>query len=106
MYAGRPVLFRPLRRRMQMPHPRREPKGQDEGRWTISGIVNRAFLGWDDGGQRGVQSVDNTQDSTGLLIEGEFGTEGWTSGITLGFDTFYGASDTVSQLDWNGDGVV
>jgi len=83
-----------------------EPTDQDEGRWTISGVVNRALLGWDDGGQRGVSSVDNSQDSTGFLLEGEFGTEGWTSGFTLGFDTYYASSDTVSQLDWDGEGAV
>jgi hypothetical protein len=52
-----------------------EPNDQDEGRWAISGVINRALLTWDDGGQRGTHSVDNAQDSTGFLIEGEFGTE-------------------------------
>jgi hypothetical protein len=89
-----------------------EGKGQDEGEeepkspWTLSGIVNRAFLMWDDG-RRGARLVDNPQDSTGFALEGEFDLgRGWTLGTTFALDTFYASADSVDQIDPNGDGFV
>jgi hypothetical protein len=89
-----------------------EGEGEGEGEdgaqspWTLSGIVNRSFLTWNDG-RRGARLVDNDQDSTGFALEGEFELgRGWTAGLTFGLDTFYASSDTVDQLDPNGDGGV
>jgi hypothetical protein len=70
---------------------------------TISGVLNRAFIVWDDGGDQDVYFVDNAQDGTSLAIEGnaELG-RGWTIGAVLGLDILYASSDEVDQTDATG----
>ena len=77
-----------------------------EAQLVISGIVNRAFLFWDDGEETGVYSVDNPQDSSGFAVETAFAWDGWSAGFVVALDTAYASADTVDQLDRWGDGLV
>jgi hypothetical protein len=83
-----------------------ENENERTSSWTLSGTVTRALLPWSDGGRRGIRIVDNPQDSTGISLAGEFGLgQGWTAGATFSLYAYYASSDTVTQLDWNGDGT-
>jgi hypothetical protein len=87
--------------------PEGEATGGDQGPWKISGTLNRAALFWDDGDESDVYSVDNSQDSSAIEIEGEFDLGGgWTSTLGIVFDIFYASADSVDQLDSNGEGFV
>ena len=97
-----------------------EENGKDEGggngsaeednplsAWSLSGVVNRAMLVWDDGSQVAVNSVDNAQDSSNIELEGEWElSNGWSLAVNWTFDTYYAASDLVSQTDWDGNGLT
>ena len=77
------------------------------GGWSLAGIMNRAMLVWDDGSQVGVDLVHNPQDSSDFELDGEWElSNGWTLGVNVEFDTYYAGGDTVSQTDWNGDGLT
>jgi hypothetical protein len=83
-----------------------EKKADAEPNWVLSGILNRALLLWDDG-EFGITSVDNPQDTTGILLEGnyELGND-WSIGADFGIDASYASADTVDQLDLDGDGAI
>ena len=75
--------------------------------WSFGGIINRALLVWDDGSQVAVNSIDNPQDSSDFELDGEWDlSKDWTLGVNVEFDTYYAGGDTVSQTDWNGDGLT
>ena len=79
-----------------------EPEG-----WRLSGIINRVALGWNDGSQQAVYSVDNPQDSTGFTLEYNRSYDsGWEAGLGARLDTDFAGADTVDQLDSNGTGTV
>ena len=51
---------------------------------TLSAAVNRAILGWNDGGESDAYFVDNAQDGTFIGVEGEIDfAEGWKMGGSL-----------------------
>ncbi len=67
---------------------------------TIEGVVNRAALIWDDGERRDTYIVDNAQDGSNILIEGEGELgDGWKAGLTFGIDFLLPSSDFVDQLN-------
>jgi outer membrane immunogenic protein len=75
--------------------------------WVLSGILNRALLVWDDGDQVAVNSVDNSQDSSAIELNGQFElSKGWSAELTAVLDTMWASSDSVDQIDWNGDNLV
>lgn len=77
---------------------------QQEG-WKFVGTLNRAALYWNDGDQ-GLYVVDNAQDSSGFGFEGYFTLgNGWSIAPSISFDTIWASSDSVDQLDANGDGA-
>jgi len=67
---------------------------------TLEGVVNRAALIWDDGERRDIYIVDNAQDGSSFVIEGEVELDGgWSAGLTLGIDFLLPSSDFVDQLN-------
>jgi Gram-negative porin len=65
---------------------------------TVTWVVNRAAIFWDDGGLRRVNLVDPAIDSTGIAFEGgaKIGN-GWKAGYKFKFDTNLVASDEFNQ---------
>jgi hypothetical protein len=62
---------------------------------------------WDDGSQVAVDSIDNPQDNSDFELDGEWDLpHDLTLGVNVEFDTYYAGGDTVSQTDWNGNGLT
>ena len=72
---------------------------------TISGVVNRALLGWDDGVKVRAYVVDPAIDSTSFKFEGaaKF-SPGWKAGYLLKIDSVTAPSDSVDQNNPAGEG--
>ena len=68
---------------------------------TISGMINRAFLVWDDGGESDAYFVDNAQDGTFRRASKAMSSSasGWTIGAVFGVDIILAPSDEVDQFD-------
>jgi Gram-negative porin len=66
---------------------------------TVTGVVNRAVIFWNDGGIHRASIVDPAIDSTGISLEGgaKIGN-GWKTGYKFKFDTNAVASDEFNQL--------
>ncbi len=71
---------------------------------SISGVINRAILVWDDGQRHGAALVTNDNDNSVVTIEGEAGalSHGWLAGFVLDFDILDAGSGDISQLDQHG----
>jgi hypothetical protein len=88
-------------------------EGDEEG-WKFNAKINRPMLFWSDRGasigngrRRGAYNVDSDQDNTGIGLEGKFRiNDGWTVGLKFSLDTKIAHSDSVSQLDRNGNTAV
>ena len=66
---------------------------------SVTGVVHRAVLIWDDGNMRRINLVDPAVDSTGIAFEGgaKIGN-GWKAGYKFKFDTNLVGSDDNNQL--------
>ena len=81
--------------------------GQSLERVVALGRYQPRNAGVDDGSQMAVNSVDNAEDFSNIELEGEWElSNGWSLAVNWTFDTYYAASDLVSQTDWNGDGLT
>ena len=71
---------------------------------TISGVINRAILVFDDGQNHDAAIVTNDNDNSVVTIEGEAGAlgNGWSAGFVLDFDILDAGSGDISQLDQQG----
>jgi hypothetical protein len=74
---------------------------------TLSGVVHRAILYWDDRRERKAYVVDNPGDTTSIRFSGGAKLDGdWKVGFVLQFDAAPPPSETVTQFRPKGDGDV
>jgi hypothetical protein len=74
-------------------------KNKSKVELSVTGVLNRAVLFWNDGGLHRASIVDPAVDSTGVALEGgaKLGN-GWKTGYKFKFDTNAVGSDEFNQL--------